>query len=119
MEFNIVGYEAYLASLHSSTRLTAERIIQRYEEDCEENEWNHYLVSTVSLWADHLHTEDMLTTSTIWSYLSHVNAYFEFGLKKIVKNDDPTIKRKMKLWEKQDSIKKAAVSSQQIILLHK
>lgn len=40
-----------------------------------------------------------------------MNAYFEFGLKIRVKDDEPTLKRKLKNWEKQDSTKKAAVRS--------
>lgn len=108
-EFNKKGYEAYLASLNESTRTTAERIIGRYEHDCEENDWNPNDVGSVGLWAEYLHSDYDLMTSTIWSYLSHVNAYFEFGMKTIVKDDDPTIKRKMKLWEKKDAVKKAEV----------
>jgi hypothetical protein len=48
-------------------------------------------------------------TSSIWSYLSHINAFFEFGLQIIIKAADPTIKRKLKLWQKADETRKADV----------
>jgi integrase len=58
-----------------------------------------------------MNVEEQLLTSTIWSYLSHVNSFFEYGLRIIVKSADPTIKRKLKLWQKQDLTKKAKTFS--------
>jgi len=95
--------------LNEKSAAVASSVIMQFREDCEEMIIDTYGVDSVKKWAQYLHTETKLTTSTIWSYLSHANAWFEFGLKMIVKDNDPTIKRLLKLWEKNDDVKKAAI----------
>jgi site-specific recombinase XerD len=112
MDFRIQAYESYLNSLADSTRSAAVRVMDKYLIDCDDMEINPENVSSVSRWVEYLHSteNDGLSTATIWSYLSHVNAYFEFGYKIIVKDEDRTIQRKLKQWMKNEEVKKAKVS---------
>ena len=111
MAFNEQCYQNYLNSLAESTRNSANRVVAKYLDDCEEAEPPLIPsdVNSVVKWIEILHNEDELASATIWSYLSHINAWFEFGSKIIVKDQDPTIKRLLKLWEKKESTKKASV----------
>jgi site-specific recombinase XerD len=106
--FDQASFEAYLDCLAPASRLTYERNIELFIDDCEENDLESNESLSLVSYITSLHNEG-LKTSTLWSITSMISAYFEFGFHIIIKSAQPSLKRKLELWEKQDEVKKAKV----------
>lgn len=107
-EFDHPSLEAYLESLSESSRRVYERNFDLYIDQCGDWSIEAHTTEAVKRYMQSLH-DDGYKTSTLWSILSMLSAYFEFGLHIILKSAEPSIKRKLELWEKEDETKKAKV----------
>jgi hypothetical protein len=122
MAFNENGLKSYLSCLNDCSRCQYDRSIHRYEQMCQLEGWNPHTSESACSFAEELH-KDGLKTSTLWTIMSAINAYFEYGLGENfhvcssrqlhcfigvkLKTDAPAIHKKLELWQKSDDIKKA------------
>ena len=101
--------EAFLNSLAGTSRIRYGHCFELYI-DCsiDQNRDPSDSLSVIT-YLEELH-KDGYKTSTLWSMYSMLASYFEFGLHIVLKTAQPIIKRKLELWEKEDSTKQSKVN---------
>jgi len=77
--FNDVAFNSYISCLCDTSKSQYQRSCHRYEQMCELEDWNPHESASACSFAEELHKEG-LKTSTLWTMMSAINAYFEYGL---------------------------------------